>query len=119
MSAFDPKRTWPPQSDNLRKLAFVPNLTAEDCVRRRDFIKVIGGSAAVWPLAARAQPGERVRLIGVIHSGAADDPNIKARNAAFLQALQQLGWTDGRTFGSTYVGPRLMPNLFANIPRNW
>jgi len=66
-------------------------------MRRRDFIKVIGGSAAaVWPLAARAQPGERVRHIGVIHSGAADDPNIKARNTAFLQTLQQLGWTDGR-----------------------
>jgi putative ABC transport system substrate-binding protein len=64
-------------------------------VRRRDFIKVIAASAA-WPLAAQAQQPERVRRIGVLHSGAADDPHIQARNTAFLQALQQLGWTEGR-----------------------
>ena len=64
-------------------------------MRRRDFIKVIAASAA-WPLAAQAQQPERVRRIGVLHSGAADDPHIQARNTAFLQALQQLGWTEGR-----------------------
>jgi len=64
-------------------------------MRRRDFIKVIAGSAAAWPLAARAQQGERLRRIGVLSSTAADDPAAQERYAAFLQVLQQLGWTDG------------------------
>jgi ABC-type uncharacterized transport system substrate-binding protein len=62
---------------------------------RRTFITVLGGAAA-WPLAARAQQGERMRRIGVFFPGAADDTEYQARNAAFLQALQQLGWIDGR-----------------------
>ena len=64
-------------------------------MKRREFITLVGVAAA-WPLAARAQQAERVRRIGVIDSGAADDPHVKARNTAFLEALQQLGWTDGR-----------------------
>ena len=48
-----------------------------------------------WPLAARAQQPERMRRIGVLEPGRADDPDIQARSTAFLQALQQLGWTDG------------------------
>jgi putative tryptophan/tyrosine transport system substrate-binding protein len=62
---------------------------------RREFITLLGGAAA-WPLAARAQQGERIRRIGVLMNLAVDDPESQARNAAFLQALQQLGWTDGR-----------------------
>jgi putative ABC transport system substrate-binding protein len=65
-------------------------------VRRREFISLIGGAAAAWPLAARAQPGERVRRIGVLMSLAADDSEGQARLAAFVQSLQRLGWTDGR-----------------------
>jgi putative ABC transport system substrate-binding protein len=65
-----------------------------DHPERRRFISLIGG-AATWPLAARAQQGERVRRIGVLMSVAADDPEYQARMAAFLQGLQQLGWTDG------------------------
>jgi putative ABC transport system substrate-binding protein len=65
-------------------------------VRRRDFIKVIAGSASAWPLLARAQQGERVRHIGVLISLAADDKEGQARLAAFLQGLQELGWIDGR-----------------------
>jgi putative tryptophan/tyrosine transport system substrate-binding protein len=64
-------------------------------VKRRQFISLLGGAAA-WPLAARAQQGERVRRIGVFFPGAADDPEYQARNAAFLQGLGELGWTDGR-----------------------
>ena len=64
-------------------------------VRRRDFITLIG-SAAAWPLAARAQQPERMRRIGVLMSTAADHSESKARLAAFLQRLQQLGWVDGR-----------------------
>jgi putative ABC transport system substrate-binding protein len=63
--------------------------------RRRDFITLLGGAAA-WPLAARAQQGERMRRIGVLHSLAADDPEGQARLAAFAQGLQQAGWTIGR-----------------------
>ena len=64
-------------------------------MRRREFISLLGGAAA-WPLVAREQQGERVRRIGVLMSTAADDPEGRARIAAFLDGLQQLGWTDGR-----------------------
>jgi putative ABC transport system substrate-binding protein len=63
---------------------------------RREFISLLGGAAAAWPLAARAQQTGPVRRIGVLMSLAADDPEMKARLAAFLQGLQELGWTDGR-----------------------
>jgi len=65
-------------------------------VRRRDFITLVGGAAAAWPLAAHAQQPERMRRIGVLMPPAADDPAAQARVAAFRQGLQQLGWTDGR-----------------------
>jgi ABC-type uncharacterized transport system substrate-binding protein len=66
-------------------------------MRRRDFIALLGGAAATWPLAARAQQPERMRRIGVINGGVrADDSDAQARSAAFLQGLQQLGWIDGR-----------------------
>jgi putative ABC transport system substrate-binding protein len=62
---------------------------------RRKFIGLIG-SAAVWPLAARAQQPERMRRIGVLMHLAADDPEGQTRHAAFLQGLQQAGWSAGR-----------------------
>src|SRR6266513_2535900 len=65
-------------------------------MRRREFITLLGGAAAAWPLAARAQQGERMRRIGVLTGTAADDPEAQARQAAFVQGLAQLGWTDGR-----------------------
>jgi ABC-type uncharacterized transport system substrate-binding protein len=64
-------------------------------MRRRDVIALLGGSAAAWPLGARAQQPDRMRHIGVL-SGLADDPEGQARVAAFRQELQRLGWTDGR-----------------------
>jgi putative tryptophan/tyrosine transport system substrate-binding protein len=64
-------------------------------MKRREFISLLGGAAA-WPLAARAQQTERVRRIGVLTAATpADDPDGRARLSAFLQVLQQLGWTDG------------------------
>ena len=60
---------------------------------RRDFITLIGGAAA-WPIAARAQPRERMRRIGVLMSGDENDPVLKAPVAAFTQALANLGWAD-------------------------
>jgi putative ABC transport system substrate-binding protein len=62
---------------------------------RREFITLLGGAAAAWPLGARAQQPDRMRHIGVL-SGLADDPEGQARVAAFRQELQRLGWTDGR-----------------------
>ena len=67
-----------------------------DRVKRREFITLLGGAAAAWPLAARAQQPERVRRIGVLMYLAADDAEGQARLAAFAQALKQLGWSDGR-----------------------
>jgi ABC-type uncharacterized transport system substrate-binding protein len=64
-------------------------------MRRREFIALLGAAAA-WPLAARAQQGERMRRIGVLMFQAADDPEAHARNAAFLQGLQEAGWAVGR-----------------------
>ena len=63
-------------------------------MRRREFFKVLGGAAAAWPLAARAQ-GERVRRIAVL-SGTAQTGQSPASYAAFLRRLGELGWTDGR-----------------------
>src|SRR5215831_20451070 len=70
-------------------------------MKRRDFITLLGGTAA-WPLAARAQQPERMRRIGVFMSLAADDKQAQARLAAFLQGLQELGWTDGRNVRIDY-----------------
>ena len=61
-------------------------------MKRRELITLLGGAAAAWPLAAWAQQGERVRRIGVLSPLAADDPEERARDAAFAQGLQQLGW---------------------------
>ena len=63
---------------------------------RRKFITLAGGAAAAWPLAARAQQPERMRRVGVLNTLAADDGMGQARNGAFLQGLQQAGWTIGR-----------------------
>jgi putative ABC transport system substrate-binding protein len=63
-------------------------------MRRRDFITLVGGSAAAWPLAARAQQPKK--RIGLLMPTAEDDPVGRARVRAFLDGLQQLGWTDGR-----------------------
>src|ERR1700722_5891892 len=65
-------------------------------MKRREFITLLGSAAVAWPLAARAQQGERMRRVGVLQGLAADDPLAQANNAAFLQELQQLGWIDGR-----------------------
>ena len=70
-------------------------------MRRREFISLLGGAAA-WPLAARAQQPDRVRRIGVLMPGAADDPDYQTRNAAFLQGLGELGWTVGRNVRIEY-----------------
>ena len=71
-------------------------------MRRREFITLLGGAALVWPRAARAQQGERMRRVGVLSTLPADDPEWQARLAALLQGLQALGWTVGRNLRIDY-----------------
>jgi putative ABC transport system substrate-binding protein len=65
-------------------------------IARREFITLVGGTAMVWPVGARAQQGERVRRIGVPLTLAESDPEVKASLTAFQEGLQQLGWAQGR-----------------------
>jgi putative ABC transport system substrate-binding protein len=71
-------------------------LGAGEAMRRREFIAFVGGAAAAWPLAARAQQPGGIRRVGVLMSAVADDPEWQTRVTALRQVLQQLGWTDGR-----------------------
>jgi putative ABC transport system substrate-binding protein len=64
-------------------------------MRRRDFIKVVAGSASFWPLVARGQQGERMRLIGVLAGWPESDPRAQSSLAAFRDALAKLGWREG------------------------
>jgi len=81
-------------------------------VRRREFITLLGGAAAAWPLTARAQQPGRVRRIGMLIGRVADDPDAKNELAAFLRALQDLGWTEGRNLTIDYRwGPNVQDRL--------
>ena len=71
-------------------------------MRRRQFIVLLGGAPTAWPLAMRAQQPERMQRVGVLMNQAANDPEGRARIAAFLQGLQQLGWTEGRNVRIEY-----------------
>jgi putative ABC transport system substrate-binding protein len=72
-------------------------------MRRREFITLLSGAAAAWPLEARAQQGEQMRRIGWLAGGlAANDPESQARKAAFLQGLRELGWTEGQNVRIDY-----------------
>jgi putative ABC transport system substrate-binding protein len=71
-------------------------------IERRKFLATLGGAAAAWPLAARAQQPERMRRVGVLMSTAADDSEGQARIAAFLQGLQKSGWAVGRNVQIEY-----------------
>src|SRR5262245_49198563 len=65
-------------------------------MKRREFITLLGGAAVAWPLVARAQQPQRMRRIGMLMPQAAEDAEYQNRVAAFLQGLQELGWTVGR-----------------------
>ncbi|MGC1845516.1 MAG: ABC transporter substrate binding protein, partial [Pseudolabrys sp.] len=71
-------------------------------MQRRDLIILLGGAAATWPLAALAQPDQRVRRIGVLSALAEDDPESVARRPAFEQALKALNWTNGSNLRIDY-----------------
>ena len=83
-------------------------------MKRRAFITLLGGAAATWPLAARAQQADPMRRVGVIQTLAGDDPEERVRIAAFLRGLQELGWTDGRNVQIEYRwGSQATPIEFA------
>ena len=71
-------------------------------MNRREFITLLGGAAAAWPLAASAQQGARVRRLGVLHTQAESNAESQARVVTLRQALQQLGWTEGRDLQIDY-----------------
>ena len=71
-------------------------------IRRREFVTLLGGATAAWPLPARAQQPERMRRIGVLAQAAANDPETAARLTAFVQGLQELGWSVGRNVRIEY-----------------
>jgi putative tryptophan/tyrosine transport system substrate-binding protein len=71
-------------------------------MKRREFITLVGGASVVWPLAARAQQGDRVRRIGVLMGTDESDPEQKALVSAFVHALADLGWRDGRNIRIDY-----------------
>jgi putative tryptophan/tyrosine transport system substrate-binding protein len=73
-------------------------------MRRREFITVLGGAAASWPLSVRAQQRDEVRRIGVVVNVAVDDPEAQASVAAFKQTMQQLGWSEGRNLQVYFRG---------------
>ena len=88
-------------------------------MKRREFITLIGGAAAAWSPAARAQQGERVRRIGVLLPSTADDPEFQDRMAAFKEMLAQLGWVDGQNIRidtrSTVADPELRRKFAAEL----
>jgi putative ABC transport system substrate-binding protein len=71
-------------------------------LKRRDFITLLGGAAVAWSVAARAQQPDRVRRVGVLMNLAVGDPEGEARIAAYVQALQRLGWSEGRNLRIDY-----------------
>src|SRR5262252_9208918 len=71
-------------------------------MRRRNFITLLGGATAAWPLAAQAQQGGPMRRIGVLHALRSDDPEVSNRISAFAQGLQSMGWTIGRNMRIDY-----------------
>jgi hypothetical protein len=110
MSAFDPRRksSWQfccGAQDSTRSINDVLRLFFLDLVegpmRRRDFITFVGGAAA-WPLAARAQPPEKIRHVGVLLAGGESDPNVRADQAKFSNALWGSGWTEGQNITVDY-----------------
>ena len=87
-------------------------------MKRREFITLLGGAVA-WPIAAHAQPGDRVRRIGVLMSFDENDPVWKTRLSAFTQALADLGWTEGRNMRRTFVGPAVTAIGYERSRGSW
>jgi putative tryptophan/tyrosine transport system substrate-binding protein len=109
MSAFDPKRT-----SFLRRISpssvpaygdTIPLEVPGAPMRRRDFVKVIGGGAIAWPVAVRAQQPERMRRIGVLMGYPEGDKQAQAGANTLREGLQNLGWIEGRNIQIDYRWP--------------
>ena len=87
-------------------------------MKRRAFITLLGGAAA-WPLAARAQQGERMRRIGVLMGLTESDPEAQSRIAAFRKTLQGLGWTEGRDLRTDFTGLRATLTARMRWQKSW
>jgi putative ABC transport system substrate-binding protein len=87
-------------------------------MRRREFITLIGGAAAAWPLAVYAQQAERVRLIGLLMNLSESDPESQARIGALRDGLRKLGWIDGRNIQIESRLQPAIPNALALTRRN-
>src|SRR5262245_10696905 len=103
IAVFDPKRLRASGRDGDTVITRPPSpltMLFSRHTKRREFITLLGGAAAAWPLAGRAQQREqqreRMRRVGALISLGANDPEAQARIAAFLQGLQELGWSVGR-----------------------
>jgi hypothetical protein len=81
-------------------------------MRRRQLITLLGGAAIAWPLRASAQPAERMRRVGVLSTLTADDPEGQARMAVFREALQALGWSDGRNLIIALAAQHRLPAVY-------
>ena len=90
-------------------------------MKRREFITLLGGAAAAWPLAARAQPDDRVRRLAAMMGGrnADTDPEGRAWFAVFRQSLQELGWVEGRNFRADYRWPAGEPDRMRVIAKEF
>src|SRR5262249_46943540 len=95
-----------------------PQTAAEGYVRRRDFIKIIAGSAAVgWPLAVQAQQPDRMRRVSALLGIAENDPETKSRVRAFRLGMRDAGWIEGRNIQIEYRYRRLIAPLSTNMSR--
>ena len=124
MSAFDPKRTLVTKFVVMHKVAFRLNdmvgceLSAEKAhMKRRDFIKLVGGAAATWPVTTRAQQG-RTAYVAVFSYSKENDPEAKFYNETWLKRLAEFGWSQGRNLQSSIVIPAAMLTSSSNTQRS-